>query len=312
MLILRGLDRASALASPTAVAIGNFDGLHLGHQAILRFLVERAKEAHLTSLVLTFSPHPEKILGRKKIAMIQTLDQRLAGLKKSGVQAVVVVPFDLAFSRLSSQEFFDEVLLSFLKAKEIVVGRDFRFGSDRRGDVEELCRLGSARGVVVHAVAPVRFRGQTVRSSLIRSLLWRGEVEKANLLLGHSYEIEGKIIPGSARGRRLGFPTANILTENEITPQGVFLTEAQLGRSVFPSVSNIGFRPTFGSDSLQIEAFLLNIGRSLYDQRILLRFLRKLREEKKFPTPQALILQVRRDIEAARKYFAERGPKAEG
>ncbi len=306
MLILKGLDQASRLCGPTAISIGNFDGLHLGHQAILQRLVERASVRNLLSLVLTFSPHPEKVLGRKKIAMIQTLSQRLAGLEKLGVQAVLVAPFDRDFSRLTSQEFFKKILFSLLQAKEIVIGQDFRFGLHREGDVEKLRQLGAERGIAVHPVPPVKSGHQIVSSSLIRSLLLEGKVEKANRLLGHPYEIEGIIVPGSARGKRLGFPTANISTENEILPAGVFISETKLDKKTFSSVTNIGFRPTFGRDALQVETFIFNLDRSIYGRRVYLRLLQKIRDEKRFPTPEALVNQVRKDIEVARNYFQQR------
>lgn len=312
MLILRGLDRLPGLSRPTAVAIGNFDGLHLGHLAILRLLVEQARASDLLSLVLTFSPHPEKILGQEKVLMIQTLAQRLAGLKKFGLDVVLVAPFDRPFSRLTSREFFENILLSRLQAKEVVIGQDFRFGLNRQGDIEELRQLGAERGVRVHSVPPVLIGGRMVSSSLIRSLLERGDVEEAGHLLGRPYEIEGRVGPGSARGKSLGFPTANILTKNEITPPGVFVTEAVLGKKAFPSVTNIGFRPTFDQDSLQVEAFIFDFQRSIYGQRIRLRFWRKIRDEKKFASAELLVNQIRQDVEVAREYFENRDQSVKG
>jgi len=309
MIILKALNRLHGLPGPTAVAIGNFDGLHLGHQAILRLLVERAAASHLLSLVLTFSPHPEKILGGEKVRMIQTLAQRLAGLRRLGVGAVLVASFDRTFSRMTSRQFFEDILLSRLQAKEIIIGLDFRFGLNRQGDVEELRRLGAERDVSVHSVPPVQVGGKTVSSSLIRSLLEGGDVEEARLLLGRPYEIEGKVGPGSARGKSLGFPTANILTKNEITPPGVFITEAVLGKEIFPSVTNIGFRPTFNQDFLQVEAFLFDFQQSIYGRRIRLRFLRKIRDEKKFASPELLVHQIRQDVEVAREYFENQGQR---
>ncbi len=309
MIILKGLNQLHGFPGPTAVAIGNFDGLHLGHQAILRLLVERAAASHLLSLVLTFSPHPEKILGGEKVLMIQTLAQRLAGLRRLGIEAVLVASFDRALSRMTSREFFEDILLSRLRAKEIIIGQDFRFGRNRQGNVEELRRLGADRDVGVHPVPPVQVGGKTVSSSLIRSLLEGGDVEEARRLLGRPYEIEGKVGPGSARGKSLGFPTANILTKNEITPPGVFVTEAVLGKEIFPSVTNIGFRPTFNQDFLQVEAFLFDFQRSIYGQRIRLRFLRKIRDEKKFATPELLVNQIRQDVEVAREYFENQGQR---
>jgi riboflavin kinase/FMN adenylyltransferase len=269
----------------------------------LRVLVERAQERGLYSLVLTFSPHPEKVLGQRRLAMIQTLAQRLAGLKESGVQAVLVAPFSQAFSRLTSQEFFQNILVFLLGAREVIVGENFRFGLKRRGDIEELRRLGRGRGVIVHPVPQIRYKGQIISSSLIRAFLFEGKVERANALLGYPYEIEGKVIKGSSRGASLGFPTANILTANEITPEGVYITTAKLSRQTYPSVTNIGFRPTFGRDTFQLETFIFDFKRSIYGKRIRLGILKKIRDEKKFSSPQALVRQVCKDLAAARDFF---------
>ncbi|MDH7511795.1 MAG: bifunctional riboflavin kinase/FAD synthetase [Clostridiales bacterium] len=303
MQILRGFTHFSRFSRPTAVAIGNFDGLHLGHKAILHALVERAHAGGLCSLVLTFSPHPEKVLGQRRVAMIQTLPQRLAGLRKSGVQAVLVVPFGQAFSRLTSQEFLKDILISLLGAKEIIVGENFRFGLNRQGDIEELRRLGRKHGVIVHSVPQVKSKGRAVSSSLIRSFLFEGKVQEANALLGYPYEIEGKVIKGSSRGASLGFPTANILTANEITPEGVFITAATLSRQTYPSVTNIGFRPTFGRDRFQVETFIFGFNRSIYGKRIRLGFLKKIRDEKVFSSQNALVRQVSKDMKVAQDFF---------
>ncbi len=265
--------------------------------------MERAREGGLTSIVLTFSPHPEKVLGQRRVAMIQTLTQRLASLRDSGVQAVLVAPFDYAFSRLTSCEFFHSIIVSLLGAREIIVGENFRFGLKRQGDIEMLRRLGHKFGVIVNPVPQVRHRGQIVSSSLIRSFLLKGEIERANGLLGHPYEIEGKVIKGSSRGTSLGFPTANILTANEITPQGVYITTAMLGRRTYPSLTNIGFRPTFESDDFQVETFIFDFKQRIYGKRIRLGIHKKIREEKEFSNPQALVRQINQDLTMAQEFF---------
>lgn len=306
MNVLERLDHLPSFRRPVAVAIGNFDGLHLGHQKILRFLVERAKESRLYSLVLTFSPHPEKVLGQSRIAMIQTLAQRLAGIEEFGVQAVLVTAFDRTFSSLSSREFVRKIIVSALQAREVIVGENFRFGRDRQGDIKTLEHLGSRFGFAVHPVRAVVRNGRVVSSSLIRFLLAEGKIEKANSLLGRAYEIEGQVIKGAARGKTLGFPTTNIQTANEIAPEGVFVTEARIRGRVYPSVTNIGTRPTFGEDKLQVESFLFGFQGNAYRRRVKLCFLKKLRDEKKFPASPALVEQIRKDIAAARNFLANR------
>ncbi len=269
----------------------------------MRALVERAHVGGLCSLVLTFSPHPEKVLGQQRVAMIQTLGQRLAGLRKLGVQAVLVAPFGQAFSRLSSREFFQDILISLLGAKEVIVGENFRFGLKRQGNIKAMRRLGREHGVIVHSFPQVKTKGRTVSSSLIRSFLFEGKVQEANALLGYPYEIEGKVIKGSSRGASLGLPTANIHTANEITPEGVFITAATLSRQTYPSVTNIGFRPTFGRDTFQVETFIFGFKRRIYGRRIRLGLLKKIRDEKKFSSPNALVRQVSKDVAVAQDFF---------
>jgi riboflavin kinase/FMN adenylyltransferase len=306
MQVFKGLDRWPPPTRPAAVAIGNFDGVHLGHQKILRFLVDRAEERRLYSLVLTFSPHPERVLGRSRIAMIQTLAQRLARIRAHGIQAVIVTPFDRRFSSLSGQEFVREIIVRSLRAKEVIVGENFRFGRNRSGTIDDLRRLGSRLGFIVHPIPAVVHNGQVVSSSLIRLLLAQGKIKNANAFLGQPYEIDGTVIKGASRGTSLGFPTTNTQTTNEITPEGVFFTEAQISRRNYPSVTNIGTRPTFGEHTLEIESFLFDFQGNAYRKKIRLRFLKKLRAERKFRTAQALVKQIRRDIAAAEKFFAHR------
>ncbi len=302
MKVARGLENPPVFSGGTAVAIGNFDGLHLGHQRILRFLTERARENRLTSLVLTFSPHPEKVLSGARTPMIQTLEQRLRGLRRSGVEAVLVARFSRAFANLSVDE-FGRLISATLKARAVVVGENFRFGRKRRGGITELRRLGQKYGFAVHPCPPVIREGQTVSSSRIRALLLAGRVSPANRLLGRPYTIEGKVVKGRGLGRDLGFPTANVLPENEIAPPGVHLTMALVRRRAYPSLTNSGHRPTFGPGPAQIETYVIDYQGALYNRKIGLRFLRRLRTERKFPGAEALISQIRKDVAASRSYF---------
>jgi len=303
MQVVRELDFRPLFPGPTAVAAGNFDGLHLGHQKILRSLVERARRERLRSVVLTFSPHPERVLGRRQIAMIQTLPQRLEGFRSAGVQAVVLAPFTRTFAGLSVNDFVERVLVGSLGAREIVVGLDFRFGSGRQGGIRSLILAGGRLGFGVHPVPPVRRRGRIVSSSRIRRALAAGAVGEAAVYLGRPYEITGRVVGGSARGRTLGFPTANLLPDSEIIPAGVFLTTTVVGGKEHPSVTNVGSRPTFGCGPVRVESFLLHYRGDLYRRRVGLRFIRKLRSERTFPSREALVAQIGRDVRAARRYF---------
>jgi riboflavin kinase/FMN adenylyltransferase len=303
MKVLCGFEERPAFRTGTAVAIGNFDGLHLGHEKILRFLTEKALTARLTSLVLTFSPHPEKILGGKQTPMIQTLEQRLKGLRASGVDVVLVANFNRAFADLSMEEFATRMIVRSLAAQMVVVGENFRFGRNRRGDIDSLRRLGREKGFSVYPRPTVIRNGQVISSSRIRDHLRGGRIRAANALLGHPYLIEGRVIKGRGLGRDLGFPTANIRTNNEIAPPGVHLTWARIQGRLFPSLTNCGSRPTFGAGPAQIETYVFDFDGALYRRQIGLYFLRRLRMEKRFPGAEALARQIRKDVIRARLYF---------
>jgi riboflavin kinase/FMN adenylyltransferase len=303
MVVAHGFEKLPALPRPTAVAVGNFDGFHLGHRKILARLCALARSRDLMSLVLTFDPHPERALGKKAVRMIDTPDQRLARFGESCVDAVLVTGFDRTFSALSGTDFVERILLGRLRAREVVVGRDFRYGKDRRSDIADLRKLGRRLGFGVHAVAPRVIGEAAVSSSAIRGLLARGRVEEAAKLLGRPYEITGTVVPGDSRGTSLGFPTANLLSANEILPDGVFISESvRKGRS-FPSVTSIGTNPTFGPNPVRVETHLLDRRARLLGAGLTLRLLRKIRPTRKFPDAQALVEQIGKDVAAARAYF---------
>ena len=307
MVVVRGFEDLRPLPRPVAVAIGNFDGLHLGHRKILSALRDAAAARRLASLVLTFDPHPERALGRKSIRMIDTLDQRLDRLSRVGVEAVLVVPFDRAFSRLAGRDFAQDILRDRLDAREVVVGRDFRFGCGRRAGVAELKAFGRRLGFGVRAVAPALVGGVPVSSSLIRRLLLHGRVEEAARRLGRPYEIAGEVVPGAARGRRLGAPTANLRTANEILPDGVFVTEAVWKRRRLPSVTSIGTNPTFGPNPVSVETHILDRRIRFCGARLSVRLLRRIRPTRKFPDREALAAAIRQDVAAAREHFRRAG-----
>jgi riboflavin kinase/FMN adenylyltransferase len=238
--------------------------------------------------------------------MIQTLKQRLQAIESIGVRTVLVASFDRDFAGLSSAEFTDRIIVSHLRAQEVVVGLNFRFGRARQGDIDDLRRFGESRGFAVTGVPPVVRSGLVVSSSLIRRRLEEGRLGQARSLLGRPYEVEGRVVRGSGRGRTLGFPTANLRTANEILPPGVFLTQAYICGRSYPAVTNIGHRPTFGGRRREVEAHILGLRRPLYRRRVVLRFFRKLRDERRYPDASRLINQVQRDIAAARAYFSRK------
>jgi len=303
MKIINGFENLPSISKNTITAIGNFPGVHLGHKKILKFLSKKAEELGLLSMVLTFSPHPEKILGETRIKMIQTLDQRLEEIKKFGIQAVLVISFDKKFSNFSGQEFIQKILVNLLRAKVLIVGKNFRFGKNREGDTFLLSRLASRFNLQVFSLPSVSKGGMIVSSSLIRKFLQEGEIEKPNVLLGRTYVIEGEVIKGKSRGKILGFPTANIQTRNEIVPPGVFITNVTIGLKKIPSLTNIGHCPTFGQQETNIESYIINFSKNLYGKKIRIHFIKKLREEIKFDTSEKLSQQIKKDIDTAKNYF---------
>jgi riboflavin kinase/FMN adenylyltransferase len=343
MDIYRSLSSVPKFAQKAALAIGNFDGLHRGHQRILKRLVRESAGRGLRPCVLTFSPHPEKIFGPEKLAMIQTLEQRLEGFEEFGIETGFIISFDRTFAGLTARDFVQKVVVRSLQARLVVVGMDFRFGANRQGDISALCRYGRRHGFDVAAVPPVKKDGSIVSSSLIREFLREGRIEAANNLLGRPYAIVGDIVRGDARGQRLGYPTANIHTPNEIIPRGVFATclefdktprKTRPGPETLPrevralrnprvksrlrkfsadstnfllSLTNIGVRPTFGEHSLTIETHILDFQENVYGFPVSLYFLKKIREERTFSRPRDLASQIKKDMETAREYFKKRG-----
>jgi riboflavin kinase/FMN adenylyltransferase len=303
MVVFHGFEEFRPLPRPAAVAVGNFDGLHLGHRKILARLRDLAASRNLASLVLTFDPHPERALGKKAVRMIDTLDQRLSRLNGSSVDAVLVVRFDRTFSAFSGRDFAEKILWDRLGAREVVVGCNFRFGRNRRSDIAKLETLGRRLGFGVHSVPPLVINGLPVSSSLIRRFLLSGRVEEAARLLGRPYEIAGDVIKGVSRGRSLGAPTANMRTANEIFPDGVFITETVRRGRPLHSVTSIGTNPTFGRNPPSVETHVLDRRVRLYGARITVRLLRKIRPTRKFRDREALTAEIQRDILAARDYF---------
>jgi riboflavin kinase/FMN adenylyltransferase len=297
------------LRAPVAT-IGNFDGLHRGHRAILDRVLERARATGGTSLVITFEPHPLAVLAPDRAPrMIVTRRQKLALLEAAGIDAVLVMTFDAALAAVGAADFVAGHLSARLGVREAYVGANFNFGRGREGDADTLVRLCDAHGIIAARVDEVRFLGSPVSSSRIRRAIAAGEVELARELLGRPFALEGTVTHGAGRGAALGIPTANLDVANDLVPQdGVYVTEARLDGRGLPSVTNIGTRPTFRDQRFTVETHLLDTAPDLYGRPIEIAFLARLRQELRFDSPQALVEQIRRDIERARAYFSERGP----
>jgi riboflavin kinase/FMN adenylyltransferase len=292
------------------LTIGNFDGLHLGHRAIMETVIERARALDGEAVVMTFDPHPRKVLRPETAPrLLATLDQKLEVLEEMGVDVVIVESFDEQFARLEPQIFVEEYIYERILPTEVFVGYDFHFGRDREGSMRLLTETGPMLGFAVTIIPEVKVGGRDVNSTRIRDLLTKGNVEEASCLLGRPFGIRSRVQEGDRRGRELGFPTANLVPENEVLPgAGVYtgelrmLDEGEPGKGVlFPAVINVGYRPTFpDGQGLLAEAHLLDFDGDLYGRSIELCFMHRLRSERKFSGPEALREQIARDVEEAR------------
>ncbi len=302
MKIVRGLKSMPVLDGDTYVTIGMFDGVHLGHQKILRELKKMAGGKGRTVL-FTFSPHPVKYLNPKgKFYEITTMKTRIALVGEFGLDYFVIEKFGGEISQLPPERFIDEVLLGKLRAKGVVVGYDFLFGKDRKGSTELLKELGEKKGFQVRVVEPVTFTGTIVSSTRIRELVLSGRVREAAFLLGREFFLTGKVIAGAGRGRELGFPTANIDVNEELLPlPGVYAVKARVRGNLEKGVANVGFNPTFGEKTLRVEIHLFDFRENIYGEEISVYFIDRIRDERKFSGADALVSQVMSDIVVAKK-----------
>jgi len=300
--------RYATYGHTSVLAIGNFDGIHLGHQAILRATVERAQALNAVSTALTFDPSPRKVLRPETAPLrLSTNAQRMEWFNALGLEAVVVLPFTLDLARLSPEEFVEQILLRDLHIKAVLVGENFKFGHKQAGDVKLLSQLGAKHGFAVVIVPPVVYRGEIVSSTIIRREVAEGDVSHAGRLLGRPFALTGEVVSGTGTGSRFTFPTLNLAAEQELLPaRGVYITRTCLDgepRS-HRSVTNIGVRPTFNGSSLSIETHLLDAQLAASPKRIEVRFWKRLREEKKFTGPDELRAQIAADIARANKFFS--------
>jgi riboflavin kinase/FMN adenylyltransferase len=288
------------------LALGNFDGLHRGHAKIIDRVRRRAGERGGTPAAMTFDPHPSRVVRPDKAPpLLMTPGQRLEALGRAGMQGVAVVRFTHEMSLWDPETFVRTVLVEWLRVVEVWVGANFLFGHDRAGTFSVLRTLGARYGFRAEKIDPVRYKDFVVSSTRIRRLVTEGRVDEAGALLGHHFFIDGTVVKGAARGREIGFPTANLETPNELVPPaGVYATTASIDGIEHASVTNIGTRPTFGDvDRIHIETHLLDGGRDLYDARIRLSFVQRLRDERRFADVDALRAQIEADCRAARRLF---------
>ncbi|HZI17961.1 MAG TPA: bifunctional riboflavin kinase/FAD synthetase [Pyrinomonadaceae bacterium] len=306
MRLFHGYENAE-IARPTVLTLGVFDGLHLGHQLIVRTAVERARRIEAAPTVITFDPHPRAVLHPESAPpLLQTLDQKVEALGVLGVEQVIVVRFDREFASVGAGEFLRDVVRERLQAREVYLGSGFAFGRGREGDIDLLRKASGELGFFADEVPEVRLRGQRISSSRVRRLLAEGRVNLARRMLGRPYGVEGRVVRGAERGRTLGFPTANLQPQNRVIPRrGVYVTATLIEGSWRRSVTNVGSRPTFESEAEpSVETYVMDWRGDLYGDVVRVRFLRRLRDERRFASIEELKAQIERDAARARNYFA--------
>ena len=288
------------------LALGNFDGLHRGHMKIIDRVRQRAGERGGTPAAMTFDPHPPRVLRPEKApALLMARDQKIEALRRSGMQGLAFVRFTRELSLWDPERFVRTVLVEWLHVSEVWVGANFLFGHERAGTFTVLRSLGARYGFRAEKIDPVRYKDFVVSSTRVRRLVSEGRVDEAAALLGHHYFLDGTVVRGAGRGRSIGIPTANLASESELVPPaGVYATLATVDGLVLPAVTNIGLRPTFGDvEKPVIETHLLDTDRDLYDTRIRLLFVQRLRDERQFADVDALRAQIDADIRSARRLF---------
>jgi riboflavin kinase / FMN adenylyltransferase len=290
---------SDACQSGTVMALGNFDGIHIGHRVIIEETVKQSMSRGLKSSVLLLNPHPSQLLAKeKKPFLLTTITDKRAMFKKIGVDCVFIEDFDSDFALLSPEGFVQKYLVDKYRVGGVVVGFDYSFGHKGQGNTQQLLELGQREGFSVTVREAVSIEGETVSSSLIRKKLTQGLMEDAALFLGDPYHIHGEVIPGSRLGRTLGFPTANLQVDPAILlpKKGVYLTTAFYQGKTYPSLTNVGFKPTVAGNHLSVEIHLLNFSGNLYGQELIITFLQRIRDERVFKDTTELKEQIARDI----------------
>jgi riboflavin kinase/FMN adenylyltransferase len=290
------------------LALGNFDGLHRGHLKIIERVRRGAAEHGGTPMAMTFDPHPSRVVRPDKAPpLLMTKEQRIEALEHAGITAVAVVRFTHELSQWDPETFVRTVLAEWLRVSEVWVGANFLFGHDRSGNFSTLRSLGQRYGFRADKIDPVRYKEFVVSSTRVRRLVAEGRMDEAGALLGHQFYVDGRVVAGKRRGRELGFPTANLETDNELLPpNGVYATMTTIDGIVHPSITNVGLRPTFGDTTkTTVEAYVLGFHGDLYGRQVRLAFVQRLRDERKFEDVDALRAQIEADVRRAERLFAQ-------
>ncbi len=309
MRIFRSIDVEERFKNPV-LTIGNYDGLHLGHRRILERVKQRAREMDGTSMLMTFHPHPLQVLRpERELPFITPEEQKERVIAQMGIDVLFVVPFTAGFSHISPEAFVETILIEKLGIKGIVIGHDFRCGSQGKGDITLLEEMSRASGFFVEVVDAVTLDGERVASNRIRTLLKDGDVTQGAKMLGRPYVIAGTVVRAKGRGATIGFPTINLQTDYPLIPRnGVYVTEAEIDGRWLGAVTNIGHNPTFENGmERSIETFILDFHGDLYDKRVKVRFMKRIRDEERFASVEELKACIAQDVEYARAYFEKEG-----
>jgi len=311
MEVILGIDHLTRPLANPVVTLGNFDGVHLGHQKIFEKVKENASKINGESVAITFEPHPLKILSPKRCPPLLTpFRKKIMLIQRSGIEIVFCIEFSLAFSRITPFDFIKNILVEKVRVRKVVIGYNYHFGKRQMGDVRILKSAGKHFNFEVEVMEPLKIDHTIVSSSKIRELIKSGKVEMAAKLLGRNYPIIGKVVEGSKRGHTLGFPTANLETSEELYPKaGVYAVEVIWNQQIFNGLANVGFNPTFislqrdGSPerNFSVEVYILNFSKEIYGEEIQINFKRRIRDEVRFSSPSQLIEQIQKDIRWAKE-----------
>ena len=306
MIVATRVEEIQEALNGVCLTIGNFDGVHMGHVKLLQRVCERAQAASLVSMALTFDPHPRRVLqGASAPPVITLTEQKLECFEALGIQVAVVLPFTRELAAREPEDFVRETLVQALSLHYLVIGYDYAFGKGRKGDFDMLSALGQKYGFGVERLDPVIINGAVVSSTRIRDMVQAGKVWDVRPLLGRFHQVRGIVAHGQKRGRKLGFPTANVALRDELVPlSGVYAVWVEVEGAIRPGVANIGRNPTFGEFEMSVEAHILDYKGKIYGQPIRVHFVQRIRAEKKFSGPEELISRIREDVGLARMILA--------
>lgn len=307
MKTIVGLENIQQPLKNPALTIGNFDGVHLGHQALYQRVKEWANKLDGESVVMTFHPHPTRILvPENDLAFITSHERKMELIAACGIDTAIVIPFERDFAQISARDFVEQILVGQVGVKALVVGHDYRFGRKREGDIDYLNQLGRELRFAVDIVPAIQIDGMLVSSTQIRNLVKQGHLQEAGKLLGRPYEVSGTVIKGRDRGGRLlGFPTANVKVSDKACPKnGVYAVQVLVKNQVYRGAANLGYNPTFAGTEFSVEVHLMDFNENIYDERITVRFVQHLRDERRFSGVDELRAQIHRDVDQAREILA--------